>query len=248
MSANPSESGESPPSAAKLGPMADTSVGGMFSREKPQSFLKPEGLPYLDTAKSGNEGKANRLPTIAVSDDVKVVMAKMPGLETLREPKKELASNSKRMRSVERAERILELEKEAKEEENPRLSQTVLLTIAGYYVGDDDWDKAEGIYEKLKVSPYPEIRAASVRNLDVVQRNQAILSEQDSGRREWMELELAGVHQQYGHEKASKAMYRTLEKDSTLPAVRQEAAQRLASYVSPPLIVPQSSQSKECSK
>lgn len=220
--------------------------GVVIDGEKPSpSATKLDGVPYTPPPDAlANRGEVSTLRPTPEAPPA-VVRQEAPATELPSRPAKKLPPNSKHLGSTERAERLLELQKEAAAETDPRVSQRVLLTVAGYHVGDDDWDKAKEIYDQLKLSPFPEIRHATARNLDVVERNQAILAEKDAGRREWLELELAGVHQQYGHEKFSKTLYRALEKDATQPAVRQQAAQRLASYVSPPLILPQPVQPKE---
>jgi hypothetical protein len=140
-----------------------------------------------------------------------------------------------KMPGAEPALRLQELLQEAADNPDPRQAQRTLLTVAGYHVGNRDWPAAKEIYDRLKASPYPEIAFAVARNLDVVNRNQAILAEPDAGRREWQELDLAAVHQMYGHEKAAKTMLRSLEKAATQEEVRRQAAQRLATYVSPPV-------------
>lgn len=207
-----------------------------------------EGVPYAAPTDVSTAARTVAAQHPLPEELPATTRSEAPATELPRRPDNKLPPNSKRVGSTERAERLLELQKEAAAEKDPHLSQRILLTVAGYHVGDDDWDKAKEIYDQLKASPFPEIRATTARNLNVVERNQAILAEQDSGRREWLELDLAAVHQQYGHEKASKTLYRALEKEATQPAVRQEAAQRLASYVSPPLVLPQSPQPKEDSK
>lgn len=131
--------------------------------------------------------------------------------------------------------RLAELLKEVAEEKDPRQAERTMLTIAAYQVGNGDWEAARATYEKLKESAYPEVAFSVARNLDIVQRNQAILAEGDAGQREWLQLDLAGTHQMYGHEKAAKKLLRTLEQSATQAEVRQQASQRLAAYVSPPI-------------
>ena len=111
----------------------------------------------------------------------------------------------------------------------------MLFRSGGYIVGNGDWAEAKKLYETLAASPYAEVRSSAVRNLEVVNRNLALESEKDIKRREWLQLDLALLHQSYGHEKAAKTMLRKLQANSIQDSIRQQAAQRLATYVTPPL-------------
>jgi hypothetical protein len=146
---------------------------------------------------------------------------------------------------TEREVRLQALIKDAENDPDPRQAQRTWLTVAGYLVGNRDWKAAEEVYARLKVSPYPEISSTVLRNLDVVRQNQAILAEEDPGARERLQIELALTHQQYGHEQAAKRLLRHLQENATQESLRHLAAERLASYVSPPLpaLPPQSTTS-----
>ena len=131
--------------------------------------------------------------------------------------------------------RLQELLAEVAAEKDPHVAARTQLTIGGYIVGNGDWAEAKKLYETLAASPYVEVRSAAVRNLEVVNRNLALDTEKDMKRREWLQLDLAALHQSYGHEKTAKTMLRSLQVNSMQEAVRQQAAQRLATYVIPPL-------------
>ncbi len=131
--------------------------------------------------------------------------------------------------------RLQELMAEVAAEKDPHVAARTQLTIGGYIVGNGDWAEAKKLYETLAASPYAEVRSSAVRNLEVVNRNLALESEKDIKRREWLQLDLALLHQSYGHEKAAKTMLRKLQANSIQDSIRQQAAQRLATYVTPPL-------------
>jgi hypothetical protein len=137
--------------------------------------------------------------------------------------------------STEKEMRLQELLDEVAAEKDPHIAQRTQLTIGGYIVGNEDWAAAKQLYETLAASPYVEVRSTALRNLAVVNRNLALESEKDMSRREWLQLDLALLHQSYGHEKTAKTMFRSLQANSMQEAVRQQAAQRLATYVIPPL-------------
>ena len=143
-----------------------------------------------------------------------------------------------KLAGTERALRLQELLREVGEEKDERQAERTWLTIAGYYAGAGDWEAAREVYERLKTSPSLDVRQSVGRNLDITLRRQAILAEANESSREWQELELAAVHQGYGHEKAAKRLLRALESSATQESVRQLAAQRLATYVSPALPLP----------
>jgi len=161
----------------------------------------------------------------------KQVVAKMMAL------KPEPPEPSGHRPSTEREMRLKELLGQLAEEADPHMAQRTQLTIAGYEAGDNDWEAANKIYLELQDSPYVEVRSAALRNLEVTKLNLALAREGDADRREWLQLDLAVLHQTYGHEKAAKAMFRKIQKDSTQDTIRNLAAQRLDNYVLPPLPV-----------
>jgi hypothetical protein len=137
--------------------------------------------------------------------------------------------------ATEREIRMQELLAEVATEQDPHIAQRTQLTIAGYQVGNGDWTAARKTFFELTASPYPEVRYAALRNLEVADRNLELANEQDAERREWLQLNLAQLHQNYGHEKTAKTMLRSLQANATQQAVREQAAQRLATYVVPSL-------------
>ncbi|MGV3663331.1 MAG: hypothetical protein ACO1TE_24375 [Prosthecobacter sp.] len=142
---------------------------------------------------------------------------------------------SQRPLRTEREMRLQELQAEVAAEKDPHVAQRTLLTVAGYHAGDGTWAEAQKIYEDLAVSPFAEVRHAALRNLQVVQRNVALAAETDLARREWLQLELAALHQSFGHEKAAKTMLRSLQVNAMQEPIRQQASQRLADYAAPSL-------------
>ena len=68
------------------------------------------------------------------------------------------------------------------------------------------------------------VRIALRRNLEVTEKQLDIQNEPDPSKREWLELDLARVHQDLGHSFAAQRMWRDLEKRALHPDVRAQSA------------------------
>ena len=144
------------------------------------------------------------------------------------------ADVTQRFSQVERDLRIGQLLKEADAAKSPPEAHRILLTVAGYQVGKGDWQAAKDIYEKLIAdSPDPDVLHAVARNLHVTRQNLAIAEEADAGKREWMQLDLADVHENYGHHQAAKRIWKQLASTAAEEAVREKAARSLAAPQKP---------------
>lgn len=130
--------------------------------------------------------------------------------------------------------RIEELKEKTQNETVPRIRERDLLLLAGKFVGQGDWEAARRIYQELQAkSNDPAIIEAVKRNLDVVNRKLAILAETDPSRKETLELDLANLHRELGHERASKRIYRRLAKTAKEPTVRSQAMELLSTKSKP---------------
>ena len=120
------------------------------------------------------------------------------------------------------------------------------LTLAGYLVGKDEWHSAKAIYDELAAtSNDPAVLEASRRNLRVVDKQMEAMAESHPGRKEQLELELAALHHELGHEQASKRISRRLSGGARDETIRREATKLLETEVKllappgPPGTVPQ---------
>lgn len=205
--------------------------------------------PQIEAVRSPIVAKPTLVPSVAITQSRKVILPPIASNTTtvpiimskpspsagmpkgFDEPPESKAPSL----AVGRELRLKELLDQADKDPNPQTAQRTRLTIAGYFVGDGKWEDARKVYEKLAESPFVEVRHAASRNLQVVMKNIALEGEKDFERREWLQLELAALHQSLGHEKFAKTMLRNLKANSIQDVVRQRAAQRLASYVTSPL-------------
>ena len=130
--------------------------------------------------------------------------------------------------------RIEELKKKMQNETDPQIRERDLLLLAGKFVGQDDWEAARKIYQELQAkSNDPAVIEAVKRNLEVVDRKLAILAETNPSRKETLELELANLHRELGHERASRRIYRRLAKTAKEPTVRFQAKELLSTKSKP---------------
>lgn len=130
--------------------------------------------------------------------------------------------------------RIEELKQKTQNETDPQIRERDLLLLAGKFVGQDDWEAARKIYQELQAkSNDPAVIEAVKRNLEVVDRKLAILAETDPSRKETLELELANLHRELGHERASRRIYRRLAKTAKEPTVRFQAKELLSTKSKP---------------
>lgn len=220
---------------------SDTALAGISAPESPRG-------PTLETPAAGSAASLNfRNTTVVQSSVVKLpaphaepapVPLELP--KSAAGPKASVSPeppNSPHPMNTGRELRMKELLDEVAKQTDPHLAQRTKLTIAGFHVGNDDWLEAKKIYDDLAQSPFVEVRTAAARNLQVVSSNLALMAEPDPVRRESMQLDLAELHQSLGHEKFAKKMLRDLQTNATQATIREQAAQRLANYVIPPLPV-----------
>jgi len=127
--------------------------------------------------------------------------------------------------ACERTARSEELRAKANSETNSAARERLLLVLAGNHVGENDWLAARAIYEQLgATSNDPAVLEAVRRNLRVVDKKLEALAERDPRRREELELELAAIHQDLGHEQAAKRICRELMDSAHDESVRKAAA------------------------
>lgn len=99
------------------------------------------------------------------------------------------------------------------------------LSVAAQQVGKGDWKSAHALYREIAATTQDElVRVALRRNLEVTEKQLDIQNEPDPSRREWLELDLARVHQDLGHSFAAQRMWRDLEKRALHPDVRAQSA------------------------
>ena len=130
--------------------------------------------------------------------------------------------------------RIQELEQAIAEESDPRVRERSTLVLAGYHVGLNNWASATELYEKLAAeTDNPLVATAARRNLEVARKTLAVQSEADPGQQERLKLELADLHRDMGHYKASRAFYRELAADAQNSELKRIAAERLTTQTEP---------------
>ena len=102
------------------------------------------------------------------------------------------------------------------------------LELAAYEVGRDNWGAAKAILDGLQAtSSNAGLQTAVRRNLLVVDKKLAALAAPDQAQRERLELELATLHYDLGHEQAARRLTRALAQSAQTAQVRQDAAQLL---------------------
>jgi hypothetical protein len=74
---------------------------------------------------------------------------------------------------------------------------------------------------------------AAQRNLRVVEKKLEALSETNPDRKEQLELELAAIHNDLGHEQAAKRLCRELLKSTKNETIRQDAERLLSTKIKP---------------
>jgi hypothetical protein len=151
----------------------------------------------------------------------KVVPRKVP-LEPLP------AKPSHLLPDCEKTTRLDELRGKAASETNSFTRERLLLDLAGHHVGQNDWHSAKAIYDDLAAqSQDPAVLEAVRNNLRVVDKKLEALAETDPARRERLELELATIHHDLGHEQASKRISEELAQKAADESVRKDAASLL---------------------
>jgi hypothetical protein len=124
-----------------------------------------------------------------------------------------------------RVKRMAELTQQIADQKDPALRDRIRLALAGHQVGQGDWLAARKVYEDIAATTNdPVLRNTAFRNLSVANKQLEVLGESDAVRREELQLELAGLHQLYGHERAAKQIWRDLATRAQSTSVREEAA------------------------
>jgi hypothetical protein len=132
-------------------------------------------------------------------------------------------------RNCRRSVSMEDLREKIRNEVEAGIRERDLLLLAGYLVGQDDWDGAKEIYEKLEAnSNDPGVISAAQRNLEVTNRKLAILVESDPNRKEKLELDLANLHRDFGHDQAAKRIYHHLAKTANEAGVQSQAMKALS--------------------
>ena len=104
----------------------------------------------------------------------------------------------------------------------------------GYSWGRTIGESAKAIYEELEEnSEDPTVLEAVQRNLEVVNQKLAILAESDPLRKEHLELELADLHRDLGHERAAKRLHSRLATDAKEQTIRSKARKMLSKKSKP---------------
>lgn len=139
----------------------------------------------------------------------------------------------------ERGKRIEELQQELAKETDPERRDRTLLVLAAYYVGQNDWQTAKSILDDLvAISQDSGIQEAVRRNLEVVNLKLMGLSETNTVRQEQLELDLARLHADLGHEQAAKRIHRQLATTAADPIVRDTAGRLLKEPPKPTRLPP----------
>jgi len=111
----------------------------------------------------------------------------------------------------------------------PTQRELLQLDLAGYEVGQGNWAAAKAILDGLQATSHdPEVLEAVRRNLLVVDKKLAALAAPDPTQRERLELELARLHYDLGHEQAARHLTRELARSAQAPQVREDAAKLLS--------------------
>ena len=138
----------------------------------------------------------------------------------------------------------------AKDEEAGNVERRQL-AVAAQEVGKGDWKAAHDLYRQLATTTQDElVRVALRRNLEVSEHQLDIQNEPDQSRREWLELDLARIHNDLGHSQAAQRMWRDLEIRALHPDVRAQSARlrldppRPTRPVTLPAVQPQSEATK----
>jgi hypothetical protein len=122
--------------------------------------------------------------------------------------------------------RIDELRGQIAAEPDPELRDQYKLVLAAHYVGLGDWYSAKNLYDELQAnSKNPAILKAVERNLLVTHKQLQVLAENDPARREQLQLELAELHYDLGHEQAAKHMANALAQSAHDPEVKARAVE-----------------------
>ena len=114
---------------------------------------------------------------------------------------------------------------EPAKDEEPGNVERRQLSVAAQQVGKGDWQAAHALYREIAATTQDELlRIALRRNLEVMEKQLDIQNEPDPSRREWLELDLARIHNDLGHAQAAQRMWRDLEKRALHPDVRAQSA------------------------
>ena len=125
----------------------------------------------------------------------------------------------------ERTSRLDELRARAAAETNSFARERLLLDVAGHHVGQNDWRSAKAIYDELAARSHdPSVLEAVRNNLRVTDKKLEALAETNPARRERLELELATIHHELGHDRASKRLSEGLAQKAGDESVRKSAA------------------------
>ena len=112
---------------------------------------------------------------------------------------------------------------------DPAQRELVQLDLAGYEVGQGNWLAAKAILDALlATSSNPDVLEAVRRNLLVVDKKLEALAAPDPTQRERLELELARLHYELGHEQAARRLTRELARSAQAPQVKEDAAKLLS--------------------
>ena len=124
--------------------------------------------------------------------------------------------------------RMASLREEIGKETNPVARDRLLLTLSAYHVGQGDWSSPKALYEALAAnSSDPEVRVAAGRNLRVVEKNLELLRTNDPGVGEQLRFELAGIHHEFGHDKAARKLWRELSLTAKDDGIKAESSRLL---------------------
>jgi hypothetical protein len=127
--------------------------------------------------------------------------------------------------SCEKLSRIEELRAAVAAATDPEERDPLRLELAGFLGGQNDWLAAKTIYDDLlATSSVPGVVEAARRNLLVVDKKLQALAAPDQAQREQLELELAAIHYDLGHEPAARRLTRALAQSAQTPQVRADAA------------------------
>lgn len=190
------------------------------SRQTPEKLatMKNAGRAVLDADRARLGGPQLAAPARLSANDLdkhvprKLAVAPLP------------SAPPKPVVDCEKNSRIDELRAKAAAETEPASRDRLLLVLAGNHVGQGDWQAAKTIYDQLAAtSNDPAVLEAVRRNLLVVDKKLEALGETDPGRKERLELDLAAIHHDLGHEQASKRICRELVKTARDETVREEA-------------------------
>ncbi|HYF36740.1 MAG TPA: hypothetical protein VD994_15705 [Prosthecobacter sp.] len=133
-----------------------------------------------------------------------------------------------------RLRRMDELRSQAAAEREPAARAKLLLILAAYHAGDEDWREVEELYAEIARAPIGQnAKAAMARNLPVVKKNLEIQAAADQATHERLQLQLSDLHQSLGHDKAARNILRELVQKAATPSVRQAAKLRYDQILRP---------------